>query len=165
MHLPLPWLRLYTEFASDPKIQILAFEDQRHFMMLLCLKGNGTLDADSPSQEYRERLIAKALGLAGPEAFSAKVRLRDAGLIADDWQPLKWDERQFKSDRSTERVREYRKRHSNVTVTGKIRVRADTYKEPPKGGFQAVGKTAEQIREDLELARQAAAVRKAYETP
>lgn len=114
----LPWLRLYTEFASDPKIQILAFEDQRHYVMLLCLKGNGTLDAKAPSDSYRSRLIAKALGLDPVNAAEAKKRLEEGGLIGDDWQPVKWDARQFQSDYSTIRVQKYReKQKGNVSVT------------------------------------------------
>lgn len=114
----LPWLRLYTEFASDPKIQILAFEDQRHFVMLLCLKGNGVLDADSPNDAYRERLIAKALGLDPASGMEGKRRLIEAGLINSDWQPLKWGQRQMVSDSSTERVRKFREKHEgNVSET------------------------------------------------
>lgn len=114
----LPWLRLYTEFASDPKIQILAFEDQRHYVMLLCLKGNGTLDADTPSESYRERLIAKALGLDPTSAAEAKRRLMEGGLIEPDWQPLRWESRQFQSDYSTLRVQKFRdKSKGNVTET------------------------------------------------
>jgi hypothetical protein len=114
----LPWLRLYTEFASDPKIQILAFEDQRHFVMLLCLKGNGVLDADAPSDSYRERLIAKALGLDPASAAEAKRRLSEGGLIGADWQPIKWEDRQMVSDNSTERVRKFReKQQRNVSET------------------------------------------------
>jgi len=113
----LPWFRLYTEFASDPKIQILAFEDQRHYVMLLCLKGAGTLDSKAPPA-YRERLIAKALGLDPSSGAEAKRRLIEAGLIDKNWQPVKWDERQFKSDYSTLRVREFRqKRACNVSET------------------------------------------------
>lgn len=114
----LPWFRLYTEFASDPKIQILAFEDQRHFIMLLCLKGNGTLDTGSDSELYRDRLIARALGLDPASAAEAKRRLIEAQLIGSTWQPVKWDERQFISDYSTPRVRKYReKQERNVTET------------------------------------------------
>lgn len=119
----LPWLRLYTEFASDAKIQMLAFEDQRHYVMLLCLKGNGTLDATVPSEGYRERLVAKGLGLDPSSAAEAKRRLMDGGLIGADWHPIRWEWRQFKSDHdAAERKRNQRSRererdsHSDVTT-------------------------------------------------
>lgn len=122
----LAWLRLYTEFASDPKIQILAFEDQRHYVMLLCLKGNGTLDASIPSEAYRERLIAKALGLDVASSTEAKRRLMEGGLIGPEWQPLRWESRQYKSDHdAAERKRNQRERdaerdsHNHVTTTSR----------------------------------------------
>jgi hypothetical protein len=114
----LPWFRLYTEFASDPKVQILAFEDQRHFVMCLCLKGSGVIDTKASDSSYRERLIAKALGLDIESSKEAKRRLVEAGLIDKHWHPLKWESRQFQSDYSTLRVRKHReKREGNVTET------------------------------------------------
>jgi hypothetical protein len=120
-----PWFRFYAEFASDPKVQLLAFEDQRHFVVVLCMKCAGTLDA-SAAVEYRERMIAKALGLDTVAAIEAKRRLFDVGLIANDWQPVAWDRRQYASDSSAARTHEWRqrersKRHSDVTVTDKSR--------------------------------------------
>ena len=132
MHSPLPWFRLYSEFATDPKIQILEFDEQRHFVMLLCLKGNGTLDADAPSLEYRNRLIAKGLGVSVVQADLIRAKLVESGLISDDWQPLKWHERQFVSDRSTDRVRKHRngmKRFSNVPVTAKSQSQSQIQKQ------------------------------------
>lgn len=117
----LPWLRLYTEYATDPKIQILAFDDQRHFVMLLCLKGNGTLDCEAPSEAYRERLIAKALGLDAGTASEAKRRLMEGGLITADWMPVAWENRQMASDHDAaerqRRSRENRSRDSHNDVT------------------------------------------------
>ena len=116
-----PWFRMYSEFASDPKVQMLAFEDQRHFIVLLCLKCNGTLDASIPSADFRERMIARGLGLSPESAAEAKRRLLEVGLIDADWSPIKWDDRQFRSDSSAERTRKWRdkraERHGDVTVT------------------------------------------------
>jgi hypothetical protein len=124
---------MYSEFVSDPKVQLLAFEDQRHFIALLCLKCNETLDSDAPSPNYRDRMIAKALGLSPDAAMEAKRRLVEVGLIDADWQPTKWDARQYDSDSSTARTRAYRERQreqshetsqersENVTVTDKSR--------------------------------------------
>lgn len=161
----LPWLRLYTEFASDPKVQILAFEDQRHYVMLLCLKGNGVLDAAAPSEGYRERLVAKALGLDPASASEAKRRLTEGGLIDPAWHPLKWDARQFQSDSSAERVRRFReKSRRNVTVTLQKRPsnaidqtqnRSDTDKTQSRGDARgeprAVRSTAARLPGDFEL--------------
>ena len=104
----MPWFRLYTEFASDPVTQSLAFEDQRHFIVLLCLKGNGTLDRPM-KPESRDRIIYRGLGLDPNTAEEAKRRLMDAELIDAKWHPKAWNKRQFLSDHSTERVRKTRK--------------------------------------------------------
>lgn len=160
-----PWFRLYAEFASDSKVQLLAFEDQRHFVVLLCLKCNGTLDATAKSPEHRERMVAKAIGLDLASAAEARRRLDEAGLIAPDWQPLRWADRQYESDSSASRVHKFRmkqreKRYGNVTVTDKIRADQNrTEKEALKSAL----KTPEQIEEEKSLARRAAETRRQFE--
>ena len=128
MHKPLPWFRLYGEIVSDPKVQLLDFADQRHFVMVLALKCNGTLDADYPDYELRQRAVCKALGLTFEEGGQVFGRLCKIGLITTGWQPRKWDERQFLSDHSAQRTKRWRdgkKQASetlqNVTVTASDR--------------------------------------------
>lgn len=113
----LAWFRMYTEFATDPDVQSLAFEDQRHYVILLCLKGNGTLDKDYPSADRRFAVIRRTLGLDSVAIDECKRRLIEAGLIDHQWQPRGWDKRQFVSDNSTLRVREFRERQRNVSET------------------------------------------------
>ena len=111
-----PWFRLYSEFAADPKVQLLAFEDQRHFVVLLCLKCNGTLDTLSIGPEHFERMVCKALGLDPVSGAEAKRRLIEVGLITSQWQPVAWDRRQFESDSSTSRVHQWRKAKQDETL-------------------------------------------------
>lgn len=120
----LPWFRMYAEFATDPDVQTLAFEDQRHYLVILCLKCNGTLDKEYPSPERRLQVIRRTLGLSAEASDECKRRLTEAGLIDLQWQPLGWDSRQFVSDSSAERTREWRerKRHGDVTVTDQIQI-------------------------------------------
>jgi hypothetical protein len=113
------WFRMYSEFAGDPVIQSLAFEDQRHYVVLLCIKSDGTLDKIL-SPQIRERVICRALGLDPLSASEAKRRLIEVGLITKDWQPCGWERRQFVSDSSTERVRKYRKSKETGNVTGNV---------------------------------------------
>lgn len=104
----LPWFRFYSKFVTDPDIEELSFEDQRHYVFLLCLKNNGLLDKEFPSEERRSRAIARRLGLQG-EAFTfAKERLVESGLIDENWHPRNWEKLQFRSDSSAERVRRHR---------------------------------------------------------
>lgn len=116
-----PWFRLYTETVDDEKLRLLAFEDRWHFVALLCCKGAGLLDSGDNDQLLRRKLAVK-LGLSPRELEEVARRLEEVGLIdAETFQPLAWDDRQFKSDSSTARVRKYRekmKRQGNVSVTG-----------------------------------------------
>lgn len=109
----LPWFRFYHEFAGDPVIQGLAFEDQRHYVMVLCLKASGVLDRGFPTPEILHRVVCSALGLDTVSGTEARRRLADFGLVDESWQPTAWDKRQFKSDGSTERVRKWRSEKSS----------------------------------------------------
>lgn len=95
----LPWFRMYAEWASDPVVQSLAFEDQRHHAVILCLKCNGTLDRDI-ADDQRERIIVRGLGLDTLSALEAKRRLLEVGLIDEDWQPRGWDKRQLTNNQA-----------------------------------------------------------------
>lgn len=111
-----PWFRMYAEAVDDDKLRLLAFEDRWHFVAILCLKTQGTLD----NPEHLDRRVAVKLGLGLREADEVRRRLMEVGLVDEHWQPVKWDDRQFKSDTSRERTRAYRdriKRHGDVTVT------------------------------------------------
>ncbi len=103
---------MYHEFSGDPSIQCLAFEDQRHFVMVLCFKADGFLDREMPNPEFRHRAISKALGLDPVAGADALRRLAEVGLIREDWQPVSWEKRQFKSDNSTSRVQKWRSKSS-----------------------------------------------------
>ena len=104
-----PWFRLYSRIMNDPVIEFLSFEDQRHYVWILCLKNEGILDEDYAQPWMLERVVARKLGLQGEAFENTKQRLLETELIDNKWQPRNWDSLQFKSDSSTERVRKYRK--------------------------------------------------------
>ncbi len=134
------WFRMYAEAVDDDKLRLLAFEDRWHFVALLCLKAGGVLDSDPQTLERR---IAVKLGLMPPDVAEVKRRLREIGLIEDNWQPASWGKRQFESDHTgAERSKRWRrksKRHGDVAGTSRKRRsdgpeqnRTDTeQKEPP----------------------------------
>ncbi len=105
----MPWFRMYTDFLNDPKMISLAFEDQRHFIGVLALKGEGTLDNDC-TPELLTRIVAQRLWIDHAVIGEVKRRLVAAGLIDENWQPLAWEKRQMRSDSSTERVRAHREK-------------------------------------------------------
>lgn len=115
-----PWFRMYSEFIYNETIEFLSFEDQRHFVFILCMKNEGLLDKKYPQSGMLDRVVSRRLGLVGEAFDNAKRRIKEVGLIDENWQPVKWDERQFKSDSSKERTKAYRDRlksHCDVTVT------------------------------------------------
>jgi hypothetical protein len=108
------WFRLYSEFVSDPKVQMLSEKDQRRYIMILCLRcsnGDVTLHDDS---------VTFMLRISNEEWSVTKAILMEKNLIDNDNKPTAWDKRQFVSDSSAERVarhREKTKKMCNVTVT------------------------------------------------
>lgn len=112
------WFRMYAEFATDPVVQSLAFDDQRHFVMVLCLKCSGLLDREYGDPQQRVMMLRRALGLEAMAFDEAKTRLCSARLIDSNWQPVNWAKRQFVSDRdptAADRKRRQRERHAHVT--------------------------------------------------
>lgn len=126
----LPWFRMYGKIVDNDKLKLLAFEDRWHFVAFCCLKNSGVLD--EPESDLRTRRIAVKLGVQVRELEEIARRLREVELIDEGYNPVAWDDLQFRSDNSTDRVRAYReknkktkekqprnavKRSRNVTVT------------------------------------------------
>lgn len=109
----LPWFRMYSDAVNDEKLRLLAFEDRWHFVALLCCKSKGVLDDSNGDMLMRKAAVL--LGLSTRELSEVARRLSEVGLIDfDTLQPIKWDDRQFRSDSSTERVHAYRDRIRNT---------------------------------------------------
>lgn len=81
----LPWFRAYAEMVDDEKLRLLAFEDRWHFVALLCLKGQGVLDASDP---LMKRKAAVKMGLTLAELEDVARRLSEVELLdVDTFQP------------------------------------------------------------------------------
>jgi len=109
-----PWFRLYSEFAHDPKVQMLSEAMQRRYVMLLCLRCSETLET------LQETEIAFQLRLSDKELEETKLLFISKKFIDKQWNLLNWDKRQFVSDSSTMRVAKHRqkkKQASNATET------------------------------------------------
>ena len=98
------WFRMYAEFGSDPKIQILSEAYQRRYVMILCLKCNGDIPGLTDKQ------VAYALNIRPCVAILTKKRLIEDGFIDEFWNPTAWEKRQYSSDTSAERMKLYRQR-------------------------------------------------------
>ena len=97
-------------------VQCLDFADQRHYVVILCLKCNGTLDRKI-TRANKERLVQRGLGLDEKAAKKVKKTLQDLKLIDKNWNPKGWEKRQFESDHSTRRVRKSRKNKETGNVS------------------------------------------------
>ena len=113
-----PWFRMYAEFATDPKVQMMSEADQRRFVMLLCLR------CSNDDVTLHDDEVAFQLRISNDEWSRSKALFLQKGLINEDNTPTSWNKRQFVSDSSAERVRKHRdkkkkdaKQACNVTAT------------------------------------------------
>jgi len=83
----LPWFRMYSRIMTDPDIEFLSFEDQRHFVWLLCMKNEGYLDKGYEGKKL-DSMISRKLGVCLRTLIDIKSKLISAGLIDPFWQPI-----------------------------------------------------------------------------
>ena len=111
------WFRLYAEFASDAKVQMLSESDQRRLLMLFCFRCNDDVT-------LQDEEVAFQLRISNKEWLETKAIFVSKGFINNDNEVLNWDKRQFVSDSSAARVAKHRLKNKeldktacNVTVT------------------------------------------------
>lgn len=108
------WWRAHDEAIDDPKLLLLSDRAHRAWFNLCCLTSanGGTFP--------NVKVILLKLRLSKVRLASVLAELKEAGLIDEDEagvRPHNWNGRQFKSDVSTERVKQYRERQRNVSET------------------------------------------------
>jgi len=126
----LPWFRFYTETISDTKFDVIS--NHLHYSKISLL---GTwaalLSLASKSPERGCLLVTSTIpytvedlaAICGTEIdwmddVIGEFLEMDMLETVDGCYIIKnWNKRQFESDSSTDRVREFRDRYSNVTVT------------------------------------------------
>lgn len=106
------WWRAYDDAINDPKLLKLSDEMHRAWFTLLCVasKNDGVL----PSAED----IAVILRVKRTKVAEWITKLVAGGLLDNIdgvFAPHNWNSRQFKSDNSTERVKQHRKNKRNVS--------------------------------------------------
>lgn len=97
-----PWFRVYSEFATDPKVQSMSEAMQRRLMMLMCLRCSDVLAT------LQDDELQFALHISESELDETKALFVRKGFTDSEWNLLNWDKRQFNSDSSTERSRKSR---------------------------------------------------------
>ena len=115
----LPWFRFFHEALDDPKVQKLDPATFKHWVNLLCLacRHEGRLPSN-PDIAFNLRIDEIALeSLLDRLLIATLIEVRKGGANGSYIAMHGWDERQYKSDSSTERVKRFRKRYRNVTET------------------------------------------------
>lgn len=105
------WFRMYAEFASDPKVQMLSEAMQRRLVMLFCMRCSDVTVTLSDDE------IAFQMRISGEELAETKALFIRKGFIDSSWQIINWEKRQFASDTSAARTRAYRDRKRDKGVT------------------------------------------------
>lgn len=98
-----PWFRMYSEFANDPKVQMMNEAMQRRYVMIMCMRCSNDLVT------LHETEIAFHLRITEDELEETKSLFIRKGFVDEDWNVLNWDKRQFVSDSSSARVARHRR--------------------------------------------------------
>lgn len=144
------WFRYYTDTLDNPKVQELPGDLFKFWINILCLARlyNGEL----PS----EKIITFRLRMADIDTTSALHELEMCGLLdrtkGRQWVPHDWNEYQYISDNSTDRVKKHRMKQelnvsSNVSVTPPEQNRTET--EQNRGAPHGLNGHADVFFEEL----------------
>lgn len=104
------WFRYYDDALNDPKVQRLPGDLFKAWVNILCVAAkNGGLLPSVEDVAFGLRTSPAKAGAIVAEL--ARDRLLDP-VVGGYFRPHNWDGRQFKSDVSTDRVREFRERQT-----------------------------------------------------
>lgn len=162
----MPWFRVYSEAIHDRKLRRVARQTSQPWPLvfgawvgMLCLanespqRGRILIGEDMP-MEHDE--IAEELQLDMSTYRTLWRAFEEAGMVADNGNGVticKWEERQFKSDNSTERVRRHRRKKAKRD-SNKQAQQGETLQERSDETFQNRYRSdTEQIRTDQSNAR------------
>lgn len=106
---------MYSEFANDPKVQMLSEAMQRRLIMLFCLRCSDVTVTASDEE------IAFQLRISMADLDETKTLFVSKGFVTKSWEIRNWDKRQFRSDSSAERTRAYREKKRDDVVTSQKR--------------------------------------------
>jgi|SRR5215471_427114 len=102
------WIRLYTKLPGDPKIQRLPGDLFKFWINCLCLAGTNCGILPKLAD------IAWTLRLSESDTLAQLRALATQNLVHEidqEWVIHDWEEHQFESDFSRERMNRYRQRH------------------------------------------------------
>lgn len=139
------WLKLYAEFATDPKVQMMSEAMQRRLVMLLCLRCSGVLSTLTDDE------LARTMRITPGELEKTRELFRKKGFIDDTWEPRNWDKRQAPKDPTAaermRRVRANQRANTSRNVAQQLRV-----EEEAEADSESVCSSPAHAREGQDLA-------------
>lgn len=108
------WFRMYAEFASDAKVQMMSEAMQRRLLMVFCMRCSDVTVTLSDDE------IAFQMRITSDELAETKALFLRKGFIDQIWNVLNWEKRQFASDSSAARTKAYRDRKRDKNVTSHV---------------------------------------------
>lgn len=109
-----PWFRMYAEFATDAKVQMMSEAMQRRLLMVFCMRCSDVTVTLSDDE------IAFHMRITAEELAETKALFVRKGFIDQAWNTLNWEKRQSPSDSSAARTRAYRDRKRDKAVTSHV---------------------------------------------
>ena len=106
------WFRLYADFAKDVTIQLLSEQDQRRYIMCLCLR------CEAQPWPLGNREIAWALHISEKDWIATQQRFIEQGLFDPTGDIPSWDKHSLPSDTSNARVARYRDKIKSAMPVG-----------------------------------------------
>jgi len=118
------WFRMYSEFLTDPKVQMLPETFQRRYIMLLCMRcSNGDVT-------LQDVTVAFQLRITDDEWAKTKAVLFAKNLIDEDNKPTAWNARQYITDTSgAARVAKHRSKRKEMGLTAIDHIHKDVRRE------------------------------------
>lgn len=149
----MPWLRLYVEMPTDRKIRRLKPEHRWLWVCLMALARTSPVPGELMISETEPCSIEDIADFAALSETSVKRGLNhiaELGMIVKNesktcWKLPAWQQRQYPSDSSTDRVRAHRNRRE----TG-VSAPDETFQTRSMERFRNVSETAEGTRQKTE---------------
>lgn len=156
------WFRFYDEAINDPKVLRMSPEMRWNWVAVLCIasQSKGKIPADEDVSLLLRTTVSQASEIIGEFVSRGLLDKTRDGFH----EPHNWRRRQYKSDLSTPRVKQFRKRFKAVSATPpeadtEQTTEAETEKKTSlRSGKDRKSKTVSVLEEVLDETRAAAVV-------
>lgn len=130
------WFRMYDEVVDHPKVQRLSDGAFRAWINLMCVaaRGGGRITGNLDDLGFSLRKSRPRV----QELLDTLIRAGLMDVAGDDFRPHDWDDHQYVSDSSSERVKRFRERRRGLRETA------------PESDSEAESDTDTQLDEEFE---------------